>query len=82
MESREYKKYYWWGFALVGLLAMAFSRIVFLTVFMGDHFKGQAQGNMIKVEKVTATRGVITDKNGNLIELLSANSAFNSSSGI
>jgi penicillin-binding protein 2 len=49
---------------LVLLVAMAFSRLFFLTVFMGRHFSDQALGNMIKIERTAATRGVISDRNG------------------
>lgn len=49
---------------LVLLFALGFSRVFFLTVFMGGHFSDLAKGNMIRVEQTEAKRGVITDKNG------------------
>lgn len=52
------------GIVLILLFAFGFSRVFFLTVFMGGHFSDLAKGNMVRVELVEAKRGVITDKNG------------------
>jgi penicillin-binding protein 2 len=52
------------GIILVLLFAVGFSRVCFLTVFMGGHFSDLAKGNMVKVELTEAKRGVISDKNG------------------
>jgi penicillin-binding protein 2 len=52
------------GIILVLLFAVGFSRVFFLTVFMGGHFSDLAKGNMVKVELNEAKRGVISDKNG------------------
>jgi len=49
---------------LVLLFAVAFSRVFFLTVFMGGHFSGLALGNMVKIESNAAKRGTISDRNG------------------
>lgn len=49
---------------LILLFAVGFSRVFFLTVFMGGHFSDLARGNMVKVELTEAKRGVISDKNG------------------
>lgn len=54
---------------LILLLAVAFSRVVFLTVFMGGHFADLAKGNMIRVEQTEAKRGVISDKNGKYLAM-------------
>ena len=60
----EKKTFHWTGLFLVLLMAMGFSRLVFLTVFMGGHFSDLAKGNMIRLESVEATRGIVSDKNG------------------
>jgi penicillin-binding protein 2 len=60
----EKKTFHWTSIFLVLLMAMGFSRVVFLTVFMGGHFADLAMGNMIRTENVEATRGIISDKNG------------------
>jgi len=57
------------GTILIFLFAVAFSRVVFLTVFMGEHFRGLAKGNMIRVEQTEAKRGVISDKNGKYLAM-------------
>lgn len=61
---QESKPFVLTGVLLVVLLAIGFSRVFFLTVFMGDHFSQLARGNMVRVEVVEAKRGVISDKNG------------------
>lgn len=57
------------GIILILLFAVGFSRVFFLTVFMGGHFTDLAKGNMVKVELIEAKRGVITDKNGKNIAM-------------
>lgn len=57
------------GIILILLFAVGFSRVFFLTVFMGGHFSDLAKGNMVRVELVSAKRGVITDKNGKNIAM-------------
>lgn len=42
-------------------------KIFSLQVVFGKEYRGKAENNRIKVEKVTATRGVIYDKNGRLL---------------
>ncbi|KKS61620.1 MAG: Penicillin-binding protein 2 [Candidatus Collierbacteria bacterium GW2011_GWF1_42_50] len=54
---------------LILLFAVGFSRVFFLTVFMGGHFTDLAKGNMVRVEFIEAKRGVITDKNGKNIAM-------------
>jgi penicillin-binding protein 2 len=54
---------------LVLVFAVAISRVVFLTVFMGGHFLDLANGNMIKVELNDSKRGVISDKNGKYLAI-------------
>lgn len=54
---------------LVLLFAFGFSRVFFLTVFMGGHFSDLAMGNMIKVELVESKRGVISDRNGKILAM-------------
>lgn len=49
---------------LVLALAIGFSRVFFLTVLMGNHFQDLAIGNMVRQEKLSPIRGVISDKNG------------------
>lgn len=60
----ESKPFVLTGVLLVVLLAIGFSRVFFLTVFMGDHFGQLAKGNMVRVEATEAKRGVISDRNG------------------
>ncbi|HSV94974.1 MAG TPA: hypothetical protein VLH94_03325, partial [Spirochaetia bacterium] len=54
---------------LILLFAVGFSRVFFLTVFMGGHFSDLAKGNMVRVELVESKRGVITDKNGKFLAM-------------
>lgn len=63
------KSYSLTSMILILLFAIGFSRVFFLTIFMGGHFSDLAKGNMIKVEYVEAKRGVITDKNGKNIAM-------------
>ena len=60
----EENTFLWTRTILILVLALGLSRVFFLTVFMGSHYKEQATENMIKVESVQATRGVISDRNG------------------
>ena len=57
------------GTVIVLLFAIAFSRVFFLTVFMGGHFRGLALGKMIRLEQIEAKRGVINDRNGKLLAI-------------
>jgi len=65
----ENKPFHLTGIILILLFAVGFSRVFFLTVFMGGHFSDLAKGNMVKVELTEAKRGVITDKNGKNIAM-------------
>ncbi len=65
----ENKQYVSAGIVLILLFALGFSRVFFLTVFMGGHFSDLAKGNMVKVELVPAKRGVISDKNGKYLAM-------------
>ena len=56
--------YFWTKTLLILVMAIFFSRVIFLTVIMGDHFGDLAQGNMIGKQKLDPIRGVISDKNG------------------
>ncbi|HOX95800.1 MAG TPA: penicillin-binding transpeptidase domain-containing protein [Candidatus Woesebacteria bacterium] len=60
----EKKTFFLTGLVLILVFAFGFSRLFFLTVFMGGHYKELATGNMVKIEKTEAVRGVISDKNG------------------
>jgi len=60
----EKRTFHWTGLLLVLIMAMGFSRLVFLTVLMGGHFADLAKNNMVRTESVEATRGIISDKNG------------------
>jgi penicillin-binding protein 2 len=60
----ENKSFALTGLILILLFAVAFSRVFFLTVFMGGHFADLAKENMIKVELNESKRGVISDRNG------------------
>lgn len=66
---RETKSFGLTNVILILLFAVGFSRVFFLTVFMGGHFSSLAKGNMVKVELVSAKRGVITDKNGKYLAM-------------
>lgn len=65
----ENKQYVSAGIVLILLFALGFSRVFFLTVFMGGHFSDLAKGNMVKVELVPAKRGVISDKYGKYLAM-------------
>lgn len=54
---------------LVLLVAIAISRSVFLTVFMGNHFAGLAEDNMIRRKRLEPIRGVINDRSGKPIAM-------------
>jgi penicillin-binding protein 2 len=49
---------------LVSVLAVGLSRVFFLTVVMGSHFKNLAKGNMIRQESLDPIRGILSDKDG------------------
>lgn len=61
--SRE-RSFYWVNFILVLVFAIGFSRVIFLTVFMGNYFQTLAKNNTIRKEKVRSSRGNIYDING------------------
>lgn len=60
----KHRIYFWSKTVLILVVAVIFSRVFFLTVFMGDHFGDLAQGNMIRKQELEPIRGVISDRNG------------------
>ncbi len=64
IENNKRRILYWMNFLLVLVFAFGFSRITFLTVVMGSHYKEVAENNTIKVEKIKQPRGNIYDRNG------------------
>lgn len=61
----EKEKIYFWGkTVLILIFAIGFSRVLFLTTVMGDHFGDLADGNMIRKIRLEPIRGVISDRNG------------------
>ncbi len=49
---------------LILVLAVGFSRVFFLTILMGGHFRDLAENNRVRQEVLPAIRGVISDKQG------------------
>ncbi len=55
--------YFWSKTILVLVLAVGFSRTLFLTTVMGNHFGDLASENMIRKDRLDPIRGVILDRN-------------------
>ncbi len=55
--------------ALMLLLSVGLSRVVFLSVFMGDYYEGMAKGNMVRRVSILPARGIITDRTGKSMAL-------------
>jgi penicillin-binding protein 2 len=51
----------------VGLLGLVIGRLAQLQVFEYEYFSAQSQGNRIRVAPVPPTRGLIFDRNGNVL---------------
>lgn len=49
------------------ILGILFSRALYLQVIRGGHYRGLAEGNRIRTEIITANRGLIYDRFGNLL---------------
>lgn len=57
----------WWLIIiLIGILALA-GRAAYLQLFQGDHFRAIAEGNRIRIRDTKAARGMIYDRNRNLL---------------
>ncbi len=58
------KELFWLHFIVTALLAVGFSRLVFVNVVMGEHYSRQARSNTLRSEKIKQVRGIIYDRNG------------------
>lgn len=56
----------WFGVLLVGILIL-FVRVSYLQIVQGEHFSAIAEGNRLRVLDIKAVRGVIFDRNNNLL---------------
>ena len=54
-------------FCILLLVVSLIGRAMYLQVFEGDHYYALAEGNRIRVEKIPSLRGVIYDRQGNLL---------------
>jgi penicillin-binding protein 2 len=57
------------GFLLLILIFMSliFIRIAYLQIWKGDYYRERAEGNRIRIQTVKASRGLIYDRNDNLL---------------
>jgi len=49
------------------LIMSLICRAMYLQIFQGDHYYALAEGNRIRIEKIPSLRGVIYDRQGNLL---------------
>jgi len=56
----------WLGILIFGLLVL-FGRIFYLQMIEGKNFKAIAEGNRVRIRDIKSTRGVIYDRNENLL---------------
>jgi len=56
----------WLGLLIIGVLIL-FVRTSYLQLIRGEHFSAIAEGNRIRILDIKATRGVIFDRNQNLL---------------
>jgi len=57
------KKISWWiNLVLSFILAIGLGRVFFLTVVLGDYYRGVAKSNITRVEKEVIKRGLILDR--------------------
>ncbi len=63
-ENNKRRILYWINFLLVLGFAFGLSRVTFLSLIMGGHYRYIAENNTIRVEKIKQSRGNIYDKNG------------------
>lgn len=63
MKVSRHNILYWINFVLVLVFALGFSRVTFVTLVMGSHYKDLAENNTIKREKIKQVRGNIYDRN-------------------
>lgn len=56
----------WFGVLLIGILIL-FIRTSYLQIVQGEHFSAIAEGNRLRVLDIKAIRGVIFDRNNNLL---------------
>ena len=54
-------------FCILLLVVSLIGRAMYLQIFEGDHYYALAEGNRIRVEKIPSLRGVIYDRQGNLL---------------
>ncbi len=54
----------WFRLGIYLIMAVFFSRLVFLTLILGEHNQKMASGNRIRKEMIKPLRGAILDKNG------------------
>ncbi|HHQ14454.1 MAG TPA: penicillin-binding protein 2 [Chromatiales bacterium] len=52
---------------VLGLMALVIGRLIQLQVIDFDYFSAQSQGNRIRVQPVSPTRGLIYDRNGRIL---------------
>ena len=61
------------SFFLLAMLVLLLSRAVWLQIINGDHYEALAQGNRVRVQEIEADRGVIYDRQGEVLVRNSAN---------
>ncbi len=54
----------WFRLGIYLVIGVFLSRLVFLTLFLGEYHQEQASGNRIRKERVDPMRGAILDRNG------------------
>jgi penicillin-binding protein 2 len=55
------------AFIIVGLMLVLLGRLVLLQIIRYDYYADQAEGNRARIEPIPANRGLIMDRNGNVL---------------
>ena len=63
IETRSFQ--IWFILFVILIFIILIARLWFLQVFQGKYYFGLAEGNRIRIENITASRGIIYDQDGN-----------------
>jgi penicillin-binding protein 2 len=50
---------------IIVAFSLIFSRLWYLQIFRGEYFKGLSENNRVRIQEISAPRGILFDRNGN-----------------
>ena len=63
-DDGRFRVLYW---IIVGVFVILISRLVYLQLFVGDYYHNLAEGNRLRVIPISAMRGIMYDRNGQIL---------------